>query len=146
MSDISVVTGERVMTWDWYVHKDFVINANQKFKHWSHKSDKVRDLKTFGRAHGRKLGKHQRVRFDVVVDYPTRRDRDVNNLQPTMKHYIDGLVDIPDTVKGQKKQPARGILTDDSDAYVRGPFMDASGERCDRKDHYRFRITMTDID
>lgn len=133
------------VTWDFYLHKDMVMNANDTYAHWSKKNDKAQDIKTFGKVHGRKLGKHVRVRIDVEVSYPINRQRDVNNLQPTMKHYIDGLVDRPDTVKGQKQGPARGILADDDDSRVTGPFMLPSGVRCGRKDHYLFRITMTDI-
>jgi hypothetical protein len=138
-----------VTTWDLWVHESNTINANQTFKHWSHKAERVDTLKALGRAKHRELGKHQRVQFDVLVSYPRRIARDVNNLQPTLKHYIDGLVDVPPhNVKGMKKQPARGILVDDSDAYVRGPFMDKDPELqpSGRPGWYRFRITMTDID
>lgn len=140
------MTGERgVQRWNWYVHKSLVLNANDTYKHWSQKNEKAQAVKTFGKVHGRRLGKHTKVRFDVEVSYPINRSRDVNNLQPTMKHYIDGLVDRPDTVKGQKQGPARGILADDDDARVLGPFMVPSGVRSDKRDHYLFVITMTDL-
>ncbi|QWY81336.1 RusA-like resolvase [Arthrobacter phage Rizwana] len=138
-----------VTTWDWWVHEDNVMNANHTYKHWSKKSEKVEVLKQLGRAKHRQLGKHRRVRLDVLVSYPRRIPRDVNNLQPTLKHYIDGLVDIPPhNKKGMKKQPARGILTDDSDAFVEGPFMrrDPDLQPSGRPGWYRFRITMTDLD
>ena len=136
------------VSWDLWVHEDNVINANQTFKHWSKKAERVEVLKALGRAKHRDLGKHQHVQLDVLVSYPRRNSRDVNNLQPTMKHYIDGLVDIPPhNIKGMKKQPARGILADDNDAHVEGPFMrrDPDLQPSGRPGWYRFRITMTDL-
>jgi len=119
--------------WKLYLHEDNHLNANQRL-HWRPENDRKQVLRTLGRAHGRKLGKHEKVRIEVAVSYPRRKSRDVNNLQPTMKYYIDGLVD-----------GGKGILPDDDDSHVIGPFMTHSGERCDRPYHYLFDITMTDI-
>ena len=122
-----------VHVWDLVLHESNHLNANQRL-HWRPENDRKAVLRSLGRAHGRKLGKHERVRIEVAVSYPRIIKRDVNNLQPTMKYYIDGLVD-----------GGRGILPDDSDEYVVGPFMTHSGQRCERVGHYLFHITMTDI-
>lgn len=122
-----------VYVWELALHESNHLNANQRL-HWAPENDRKQVLRTLGKADGRKLGKHEKVRFDVEVSYPRNRQRDVNNLQPTMKHYIDGLVDH-----------GLGILPDDSDEYVLGPFMTASGKRSPKPGHYLFRITMTDL-
>jgi len=132
-----------IIEWDLWLHKDLVMNANHSYRHWSEKNNKAQDLKMIGRSDSRKLGRYKQVRMDVVVSYPVNRQRDVNNLQPTMKHYIDGLVDRPDTVKGQKQGPARGFLADDDDTQFRGPFMEWSGVRAERPDRYKFHIKLT---
>ena len=122
-----------VHEWDLYLHESNHLNANMRL-HWRPENERKQVLRALGRAHGRKLGKHEKVQITVEVFYPRRNKRDVNNLQPTMKYYIDGLVD-----------GGKGILPDDSDEYVVGPFMTHSGHRCDRPYHYLFAITMTDI-
>jgi hypothetical protein len=122
-----------VHVWNLYLHESNHLNANQRL-HWRPENDRKAVLRALGRAHGRPLGKHEKVRFEVEVSYPRKIKRDVNNLQPTMKYYIDGLVD-----------GGKGILPDDSDEYVVGPFMTASGQPCERPYHYLFRITMTDL-
>ena len=119
--------------WNLFLHEDNHLNSNQRL-HWKPENDRKSVLRSLGNAHGRPLGKHVKVRLDVEVSYPRKNRRDVNNLQPTMKYYIDGLVN-----------GGKGILPDDSDEYVVGPFMTHSGQRCERPHHYLFRITMTDI-
>jgi hypothetical protein len=119
--------------WDLHLHELNHLSANQRL-HWKPENDRKAVLRTLGKADGRKLGRHEKVRFDVEVSYPRNKQRDVNNLQPTMKYYIDGLVD-----------GGNGILPDDSDKYVLGPFMTGSGVRSPKPGHYLFRITMTDL-
>jgi hypothetical protein len=119
------------VAWDLFLHEANHLSANHRL-HWKPENDRKQVLRTLGRAQHRKLGKYQKVRFDVEVSYPRNRQRDVNNLQPTLKYYIDGLVD-----------GGRGILPDDSDQYVLGPFMTASGQPSPKPGHYLFRITMT---
>jgi hypothetical protein len=127
-----------VHEWTQYIHKSLVLNAN-RLPHWGKKHKIVADLRILGKAAGRKLGKRfKKVKLDVAVSYPVLWDADAHNYMPTMKHYVDGLVDKPPVVKGQKQGPARGILTDDSDAYFSGPYITGTGERSDKKDHYRF--------
>lgn len=132
-----------VIEYDWWLHKDFIKNANKGRGHWGKDHKKTGPLRTFGAAHHRKLGRYQKVQVDATVSYPVNRQRDVQNLQPTMKAYVDGLVDRPATVKGQKQGPARGILTDDDDAHLLGPFLHPSGVPSGRKDLYLFRVKIT---
>lgn len=135
-----------VIEWDLFLHKDFVMNANDKYPHWSHKAKKISNLKTFGRAHHRRLSRYRRVTMDVDVSYPINRNRDVANLHPTMKHYVDGLVDRPETVKGQKQGPARGILADDDDSQFRGPYLHPTGVRSPVKDQYLFHVRLSVVE
>lgn len=128
--------------WTEYLHKDWMLNANQRLHHRP-KNDRVQAVKTMGKARHRNLGKYTRAKLDIVVLYPTRRGADVHNYMPTAKAYVDGLIDIPDTAKGMKKQPARGIMADDSDAYLAGPFLHpALGSVSDRKDHFQLNCIL----
>lgn len=127
-----------VHEWEQYIHKSLVLNQNN-LPHWGKKAPIVRDLKILGKAAGRKLGKKfKKVRLTVLVSYPTAASADASNYYPTMKAYVDGMVDVPPAVKGQKRLPARGCLIDDSDAYFDGPHLTGSGEKSGRKDHFRF--------
>jgi len=134
-----------IIEWDWWLHKDFIKNANKSGGHWAANGNhkKTEALRMFGVAHHRKLGRYKKVQVDATVSYPVNRQRDVQNLQPTMKAYVDGLVDRPKPVKGQKQGPARGILVDDDDAHLLGPFLHPSGVRSGRKDLYLFRVKLT---
>jgi hypothetical protein len=116
---------------DFLLHRNHILNANKGYKHWSVRSEKVAIIRTYGMAQGRKLPKYRRVRMHVRVSYPDWRVRDVNNLQPTMKAFVDGLVD-----KG------KGILPDDSDAFFEGPFMVASGQLSPKAHHFLFRVRL----
>lgn len=127
-----------VHEWTQWIHKDMILNANKKL-HWHPRNKIVNDLKVLGRVAGKGLKKKfKRVKMDVTVSYPALWNADAHNYMPTMKAYVDGMVDIPPAVKGQKRLPAQGILTDDSDAYFSGPYLTGSGERSGRKDYYRF--------
>jgi hypothetical protein len=127
-----------VHEWTQWIHKSMVLNQNN-LPHW-HPGNKIKnDLKVLGKVAGKGLKKRfKRVKLDVTVSYPVLWSADVANYYPTMKAYVDGMVDKPKTVKGQKAQPSRGCLIDDSDAHFSGPFMHPSGERSGRKDYFRF--------
>ena len=132
-----------VIEWTQFIHKSLVLNAN-RLPHWGTKKEIVNALKILGRVQGRKIGRRfKKVKLDVDVSYPVLFSADAHNYMPTMKHYVDGLVDIPKVVKGQPKQPARGVLADDSDAHFSGPYITGTGERSGRKDHFRFDCRMT---
>lgn len=130
-----VPVGEPLL-WSEYLHKNWMLNANQRLHHRP-KNDRTQAVKTIGKARHRHLGKYGRAQLDIIISYPTRRGADVHNYMPTAKAYVDGLIDIPDTPKGMKKQPARGIMADDSDAYLAGPFLHPGMDVSDRKDHFR---------
>ena len=124
------------VTWSEYLHKDWMLNMNQRLHHRP-KNDRTQLVKTMAKARHRHLGKYRRAKLDIIISYPARFSADVHNYMPTAKAYVDGLIDIPDTGKGVKKQPARGIMIDDSDAYLAGPFLHPGIDKSDRKDHFR---------
>lgn len=127
-----------VIEWTQYIHKSLVLNQN-RLPHWGTKSKIIKDLKVLGKVAGRNLGKRfAKVKLTVRVSYPTAQGADASNYYPTMKAYVDGMVDMPPAVKGQKRLPARGCLIDDSDAYFDGPHLTGTGERSGRKDFFRF--------
>lgn len=119
--------------WEEYIHKDSILNANQR-KHWAPAAEIKRVLRTRGMIRSRTLGRHQRVRITVTASYPTARKSDVYNLYPTMKAYVDGMVD-----------GGRGLLPDDNDRHLSGPHMEWSGATCSRKDHFHFRFRLEDL-
>ena len=128
--------------WSVLIHKDMVLNANAtKGKHWGASSPQIADLRTLGIVQSRRLPRFDRVRCDVTVSYPDRVERDAMNLYPTMKAYVDGLVNCtPGTRQG------RGILHDDSDFYLEGPFIRWSGKRSTSSRHFEFRIVLTPLE
>lgn len=139
------MSGE-VHEWEQWIHKSLVLNQN-RLPHWGKANPIKADLKILGKAAGRKLGKKfKKVRLTVRVSYPTAASADASNYYPTMKAYVDGMVDKPPTVKGQKQGPARGCLIDDSDAYFDGPHLTGTGEKSGRKDHFRFDCRLEVLD
>lgn len=127
-----------VHEWTQWIHKSMVLNQN-RLPHWGTKNKIVRDLKVLGKVAGKQLRQRfGKVRLEVTVSYPVLWDADASNYYPTMKAYVDGMVDKPPTIKGQKQLPARGILIDDSDKFFDGPHLTGSGERSGRKDYFRF--------
>ena len=63
-----------------------------------------------------------RAHCTLTVDYPNRRKREVDNLQPTWKALIDGMV---------SPRLGDGLLADDSDAYLTGPDLRVSPDVSD---------------
>lgn len=140
------MTTAEVHEWEQWIHKSLVLNQN-RLPHHHVKAPIIRDLKVLGKVAGMKLGKKfKKVKFEVLVSYPTLVSADAQNYYPTMKAYVDGMVDKPKAVKGQKQQPARGVLTDDSDAYFTGPHLTGTGERSGRKDFFLFRCRLEVIE
>lgn len=94
------------------LHPSEVLNANQR-PHWAHKARLTASLRARATIAWRQAGSPQmsRARCTLTVDYPNRRKREVDNLQPTWKALIDGMVN----------PGVRGLLPDDSDDYLRGP-------------------------
>lgn len=132
-----------VYEWPQWIHKDMVLNQN-RLPHWAPKNKIITDLKILGKVAGKGLRKRfHKVRLDVTVSYPTAAAADVANYYPTVKAYVDGMVDKPPVVKGQKQLPARGILVDDSDEFFKGPFLHPSGQKSGRKDWFLFHCRLT---
>lgn len=132
-----------VHEWDQWIHKSLVLNQN-RLPHWGAKNKIVNDLKVLGKVAGKQLRQrfHQ-VKLEVTVSYPTAASADASNYYPTMKAYVDGMVDVPPAIKGQKRLPARGILIDDSDEFFSGPHLTGSGQKSGRKDYFLFRCKLT---
>lgn len=68
------------------------------------------DLRHEASEVGYVLGAHDEGTILVRVLWPNRKRRDVHNIMPTVKPIIDGLVDA-------------GVLPDDHDGVLRGPFL-----------------------
>lgn len=127
-----------VHEWEAWIHKSMVLNQNN-LPHWGKGAPIKRDLKLLGKAAGRALRQRfKKVKLTVLVSYPTAASADAGNYYPTMKAYVDGMVDKPPTVKGQKQLPARGCLIDDSDAYFDGPHLTGSGKKSGRPGWFLF--------
>lgn len=135
-----------VHEWTQWIHKSMVLNQNN-LPHY-HPANRIKtDLKVLGKVAGQQLRrKFHKVRMTVLVSYPTAASADAANYYPTMKAYVDGMVDKPKAVKGQKQQPARGCLIDDSDAYFDGPHLTGSGEKSGRRDWFRFDCRLEVLD
>lgn len=129
--------------WDCWIHESNILNLNHTYKHWSHKRSRIDACKGMGIVKSMQLDRYNKARMDVVVSYPKLYNADVANYAPTMKAYVDGLVNIPPTRKGVPKQPAKGILEDDSDEFFDGPHLTPSGERSGRPGWFKFHIILT---
>lgn len=129
-----------VVEWDQMIHTDYVLNINHTYRHWSHKAKRIEHCKDLGRVKSLTLPKFQIARLDVQVSYPIAWKADVANYYPTMKAYVDGLVNIhPVTKLGQ------GILFDDNDRYFSGPHMTNSGQKSGVKGWFKFHCKLTGI-
>jgi hypothetical protein len=130
----------RTIEWDEMIHADNVININHTYRHWSHKAERIKVCKNKGIVQSKKLPRFKRARLDVTVSYPIAWKADVNNWYPTMKAYVDGLVDLhPETKIG------RGILPDDNDHLFSGPHMHPSGKKSGMKGWFVFHCKLTGI-
>lgn len=147
-------------SWSFDLHKMYVLNANRISGHWANSDEEKAIIRNLGATHLRQkqLGRFERVHITAEVSYPSRRIQDVMNLYPTMKAYVDGLVNGPTAytaVVGRNGKitkriaPAQkdvGILPDDNDLFVVGPHLHWSGKRSTRPDHFQFRITLTPLE
>lgn len=96
------------------LHPSEVLNANSR-THWRRKADLTAALRGRAAIAWRQAGSPQLDYAHIVahVSYPDRRRRDIDNLTPTIKALVDGLVHPAPGV--------RGLLPDDSDAHLTGP-------------------------
>lgn len=145
-------------SWGFDVHEGSTLNANNASGHWGKNNDGKELLRSLGATHTRtlKVPRFERARMDVLVSYPSRRIQDVMNLYPSMKAYVDGLVNgVPQytfttagkhgAVKRKRiaPDPALGILPDDNDLFLSGPHLEWSGRLAQRKGHFHFAVTLT---
>lgn len=88
-----------------------LMNANDR-RHWRQELRMKADLVAFGRlALGRGMKPmRDQIRVTFEFRFPDRRRRDRLNWAPTCKHLLDGIVQ-------------QGVLTDDSDLFVDGPYI-----------------------
>lgn len=93
------------------LHQSQLMNANDR-RHWRQELRMKADLVAFGRlALGRGMKPmRDQVRVTFEFRFPTKRNRDRLNWAPTCKHLLDGIVQ-------------QGVLTDDSDLFVDGPYI-----------------------
>lgn len=145
-------------TWGFDVHESYTLNANKASGHWGKNQDGKEVLRSLGATHFRtqSVPRFERVRMDVLVSYPSRRIQDVMNLYPSMKAYVDGLVNgVPQYTFGVRGKngtvkkvrlapdPAAGMLPDDNDMFLSGPHLEWSGRLSERREHFRFNVTLT---
>lgn len=93
-----------------------VVSANGRL-HWARKADMVAEIRHRAATCWRLAGSPRldRAHCTVTIAYPDARRRDVHNLMPAVKALIDGFV--------HPFPGVRGLLPDDSDAYLVGPDM-----------------------
>lgn len=116
------------------LHRQYVLNSNDRHTHWSQRSGPTKVLRQFGEAAvwQNKIERMDKAHVLVHVEYPPRvRLRDVYNLYPTAKGLIDGMV-------------AKGMLPDDNDKHLIGPDMRPAENNSGRPDWFAFIFTITE--
>lgn len=100
-----------------YVAAGDLLNANDR-NHWRVKARLSRALRDYARYVAGPTLRPVTVRQHVTVTFafPDRRRRDIANLAPTVKAWIDGFTDA-------------GIWMDDDDQWVLGPDLRLNPER-----------------
>lgn len=111
------------------VPRALILTANGR-EYWRKRARKVKALRLLAAKAHADAGKprFERARIDVLIDYPDRRRRDCDNLAPTTKALVDGMV-------------AAGLLPDDDDTHLRGPHRDPSGAITPGEYRFHFQIT-----
>lgn len=114
------------------VLRDDAINANDRL-HWSGKSLKTRNLRSLAGWKARSVGLVKCKRATINVYVATSQNRgDVANWHPTVKALLDGLVDY-------------GVLPDDSDKFLSGPFLHRDARRA-QSGCVEFRVVVTPME
>lgn len=102
-----------------------LLNANQCLHHMArHRLTQMwRDAAQLHArsAVGPQIPTFERARIDVRIAFTVTRVRDIGNYYPTAKAIVDGLVD------GRGKIRGLGVLPDDSDEYLDGPYLHNDG-------------------
>lgn len=137
-----------VRTWTFDLHQSHILTANDRPNHWGGPGKTKKILRNLGKTHfrNRELEHLERARLDFRVSYPRRMARDAGNLYPTLKSYVDGLVNGTGEESDPLNTVTTGLLPDDNDIYLDGPFIQWSGEASGRKDHYLFHVTVTPLE
>jgi len=114
-----------------------VVSANGRL-HWARKAGQVAEIRHRAAMSWRIEGRPRldRAHCTVTIAYPDARARDVHNLMPTVKAAIDGFVHPGPGV--------RGLLPDDSDAYLVGPDMRHDAE-VSGTGRYTFRFVFEEV-
>jgi crossover junction endodeoxyribonuclease RusA len=88
-----------------------LLNANDRY-HWAPKARIVRELRkaAWALTKAAKVPHLDRAQIDCIYEPPDRRSRDAANWADSAKPCVDGITDA-------------GVLTDDSSAFLEGPFM-----------------------
>lgn len=131
--------GEEWLLW---VHRNNILtNHDRTHHHDKGRKAAVKFLKDIGAIKSREIGRFGRVRLDVEVSYPPRIYMDAQNLQATMKVYVDAM-----TSPAGKRDPKAGFLQDDSDKFFSGPFIEWSGWPSGRPEWFCFRLRLTPLE
>lgn len=143
-----------------FIPRELIRNSNARDEHWSDRSGPTASLRQLAQPYVRHIPRMPRARVDVTVSYPDGRSRDVYNLYPTMKAFIDGLVNgLPEydvvMVNGKPKRKRKapreefGFLPDDNDKYLSGPHMEWSGRPSrytGRMGRFQFDLLITELE
>lgn len=114
------------------VQRRQALSANDHL-HWRAKAKRVQYLRFLGKcvAQANRLKRLKKARLNVYVATP-RRIGDVANWHPTVKPLLDGFIDY-------------GLLPDDSDKYLEGPFLFRESHNC-LAGHLVFRFEVVPMD
>lgn len=109
-----------------------LLTSNQRL-HWADRARRTRVLRARARAAALVKGLPRdlaRVHIVGHVDYPDKRARDVMNIYPTLKAFVDGITD-------------HGLTSDDDDQHVTGPDARPTGNIT--KGHYTIHLEITEV-
>jgi hypothetical protein len=97
------------------------INVNQRL-HWSERARRTREWRLRAKLAAQNAGipRMQRAHIEAVVTFGDCGRRDVANYYPTAKACVDAVVDV-------------GILPDDDDMHLIGPFLRRYDTPADRR-------------
>jgi crossover junction endodeoxyribonuclease RusA len=85
--------------------RSLVINANDR-THWAPKAEVTRNLRAMGARAAKDCESMDKATILIRIGWPDKRHRDADNLSPTTKALIDGIVGDG------------GLLPNDSDRHI----------------------------
>lgn len=118
----------RIVEFDCY--RTWLLNANDR-SHWARKAADTKRLRqlAWAAARGAHIPPMDRARCTVTITWRTDRRRDPANLYPSVKAWIDGIVDAH-------------ILPDDDQHHLEGPDMRANVDPTLDPKHVHITITL----